>query len=527
MPKIFGRKIDLPKIFSPKAKDWLDAYLADEYGTDVPDVEVLFPAPEHFTEKDLDAELRHAIQTTAIPVRQRVGQVTGGAVPEGREVRGPAYFQSLVERDSDLSNAFTSLTMVIGLLRDSYKNQRPGESVAEHAGFDQANLHTVLKGLFSAVKGNVIEQKKVVAYLTKVGWSVKQILYYDILGLTDHSSEAEINFKCEQFKRQADRLDQLLEYAPVENVNQLLRARKDPQNAAVPTADLVAQFGFSADAPVRFDEDAANSMLAETRERQTEAYYSAFCQANRTMPALAMLQNMATTFGARDEEYTARYQQAYFNGHSVEEVVRELDGLFPEVPGMGRELLAASVSGGNVQALVRRINERCKFKNPQELQAKLAEFHQAVGRRYPGLLVQGDPLKQELEEAGKPEIDFTTFWQEVKTDPEISRVYHQLHHLHFALRRTDEQYDAKNRHQHFEGEDRNAVLANLNGVLGYDLMAAMQTAADMGNEVPYQHYALIEAIAKHGNCVKNPDRLKRELCRIGTALNDLYPALGA
>ncbi|MBN2306800.1 hypothetical protein JXD20_02345 [Candidatus Peregrinibacteria bacterium] len=512
--------------FKPKTPKWLDNYLEEAYGTTDPQQDfshLRHETPNGIEPKYYEKALEIAAGATVPPaVRARVEEV----VVDTTKSPGMLAFENKLEKDSQFQNAVNSLSMVGGLLAESYISLRNGESLNEMVGTDPDNLHQLMRAAFSKLQGRVVEKKEIVGYLSRKNMNLNNVLYYEVLGLGDASTPDEVDAKCHALQQVVYELDDLASYPNCMKVIKAMAAAKHPNYKKLTMRQIVTQLNIPTGGRLRFDETRIQEMLTEAEKSQKQRRYEAFFKAHQSMPAIAMLGRLGGAFHVRPDEYAARYKDAYFGGQEAEEVAREIDSLFPDVPGLGRELLLAATTGSDLLALVRVIDE--KMQRPETLEAKLAEIHRVLGRRYHVLLAESDPYKRELEDEGKPEINFGTFWREAKndSDPEVARAFSQLWQLHFALRRTEDQYNEKNRDVHFNGDEQAEFTQKFVSVMGAGLAASMQLAADAGNGAPYQYYALMEVIAHHYQCTKRPEQLKRELKRIGRTLSNMYPNLG-
>ncbi|MFH0838202.1 MAG: hypothetical protein V1880_02970 [Patescibacteria group bacterium] len=421
LPKKNGVEVDEPKTSTePEEKSPWEILRKHMQGKNISPVfhEIFMGSkPDKLTAGER-AELWRNIQRlahVAIPkTRTSVAEAAQTGQSEAEKAYGLKFFQEVIQNDSQLFNAFQSLGMVGGLLRNSYNNPRPGESVAKAMGMSEDNLHKLMQVIFGHLQGRPVAQKDIVAYLTRPKWTQYQILYSDVLGLKEDSTSEEIRAQCEKFRRVIDRFDDLLGYPNHLKVNRVIIEANRNNDPNLSTEDIVKKHGFVAGGGQCFDE----SVIAALED---------------------------------------------------------------------------------------------EIKNP------------AKAKRAP---VASAPAQPKSAVTAKPEINFESFYVEVYQTSATSRIYNMLHNLHFALRRTDEQYKAKNKAAHFNNDDRDTVIGNLDEKLGADLRAAMQTAAQKSNEAPYQHYALMEVIAKHADCASDPEKLKTELKRIGAILDSLYPKLG-
>ncbi|MBU1015964.1 hypothetical protein KJ657_02635, partial [Patescibacteria group bacterium] len=330
--------------------------------------------PDNLTASER-AELWRNVQRLAHApkVRDSVTSLVGNtADPKENMNAGLAYFNARIEKDSIFREAVTSISMVCCLLQQHYRF--PTNSVLKNANFDEENLESLLQALFSLLKDESVATKRIGAYLRHPDRSIDELLYMDILGLSEDSGHKEIDDSITKFKEAADWFDQLLQYSYVDNVIQAI---------------------------AEFDPDLEDEEADE------------------------------------DEELVLNAAQ----------IVEKL-GIKNNEPFL--------FDTENITA----INEKLKGESEKKKDSTNSKNNPSATTSTPTPAVSAP--------AANPEINFESFYMEVYQTPATSRIYNMLHNLHFALRRTDEQYKAKNKAAHFNNDDRDTVIGNLDEKLGAD-----------------------------------------------------------
>ena len=477
-------------------------------------------------EEDLDAELDKAARA-AIPVlRQRVAEVPQQQPAAPEQSKALSFFIVTAKKDPKLNNGFHSFAMIELLLENSFDPPPThDETLIQALGMDEENLYLLMRALLSGLQGRVVEKKDIVNYLTQIPLDFQQFLF-DQLGLNDDSTEAEIKEKCELLKGVIDHFDELMSYPKHLSIMYAYYDIEADNEGKKTTREILAENKMAPGSDQIFDQAVAHNLIAQT-------YYSRFYRDNAAlMPAFNMLNNLFGILKARPEAYAAHYQAQYCGGLSVDELKQQLDALFPEVPGMGDRLQAAAKQGSDFLSVIRAISEGFAVQSHEELRDRVEEAHRRIGRAFKdgALMDENDPYKHELEDEGKPEIDFSQHFDVVRKDPDpdTARSFEQLRQLHYALARTPEKYAEKSREQ-FGGDERDMVIMKLDNALGAELRAKFQqTAQAVGFQAPDQFYALMQVVAEHYNCSKSPERLKKHLIGISQILadKDMYPNLG-
>ena len=485
---------------------------------------------------DLNQEYELALRAGVPRTRGRVGQAVQGngnkPATETKKAPGFAVFGSLIEKDTDLRNVCTSLGMVCGLLRDIYKNQ--GDSVIEHAGFNQENLHELLEDIIGSIKGEPFPLRRVMNLMKREEWTAGKVIYYGILDLKDDSTEKEIRAKCEALKKETDPFEEFLTFLSVENVNKVLIARKDPKNAGVSTADLVKARKLVGKS---FDEEVLKGKSAEAQGRPVQKPASKSApKATSATEGMEMLRRLQGAFKNPDKS------GQYFDGEDVAAVVGWLNTLGSK-PGLGNELLLASMDSTDstdAHALLQKIAESFDIKDPETLEQKLADIYLALRKQYPNLLPAPAPAQRKTvqktpsaapartatavkrggadsgDKVSGATIDYKAFYEELEEKPI------PLYHLFYALKRSPAVYDEKDRDLLFKKQSQSELMGKIDEVLGSGMAAALQEAA----RKPDAHYltALIQVIAERFR-LTNPAHLKGILKQITQRLGARYPGL--
>ncbi len=480
--------------------------------------------------KELEEELKAYAapaphEAVARRARRRVADTgtsaDGATAPEADKPKGMEYFKSLILGNSKLYNAYTSLGLVGGLLRDSYKNPRPGESVTEIMGFDTDNLHGVMQAVFGKLEGTYVRKSDIVSYLSKPQWSQLQILYYDVLKLKDDSTSDEIDAKAEELKQVIDRFEGLLSYGGVENVSGAIRASKENEDPNVSTEDIVKQYGLPVGEAEDFDADVIEETLdglkSGSSARPTsgpEASYAQFYFENKAL--MAPLEKFQDAFASLSPDEWA-------------EMAPKLDAKFPGAPmGISLNLSLALAPGKNASDLIKAVSVAFGTKDPDVLKEKMEVLSQAVQELKPELFEAPAPASPEAasEAEERPTMDYYQFYQdEIESDPEMVEAYMPLFNLYYAIKRSEEKFKKKDETEKlFNGLSKPEVMIELNGLLGEGMAQAMEASAKAGKGEKNVRTALIKAIAEKGGFT-SPEELKKELVRVKEILTRRFPRL--
>lgn len=510
------------------------------------ELEALLSEAEDGEPADLDEEYELAKQTVVPRARAAVAQVVHNPPLEpapsviAEQPTALDIFEGIVESRPDFNQALDSVFMVGKLITNLYDS---GEYVCKQMGFDPDNLLKHMQAQFCLATGTYVTEEDINSYFTQPNRGLRDIIYYDLLGLNDDSTEDEMK------QRVSETTEDMKEY-----FKDLLKFRKrllvgdalmdiaedreseegrSPEEAQEAVTEILKAYGFSGNPLPHFDEDAIEEVLAEvqglpTPERATgtapsgapeaaaegEVNYAEFYSKNQTQPAMRMLYRLHHALSNPDQ-LASKYKDL-FNGEEAQAVVSRLNETLEQLgsaPSLGYDLLIAS-EGTDTHALLEQIAVSFNITNPVALKAKMEEVYQAIQRQYPNL----SPVPVAAPTPAQPTFDYEAFYEALAEEPVA------LKYLFYALKGDNKEYDDNYRFTHFDGDSRIEVMESVDEILGDGMAVKLRDAArktDANDQTTY-----IQVIAESfPRITNNPKAIEHVLRQITAKLAVKYPKI--